>query len=731
MLTEEKIAQMHDMMQSGVASYPLHPVDNEFPWPADNLWSWLAVDHFNHLMLILPLSLLTLICLFIFLRSNPLPPRQKKMREKYFFKWGALIIWLAGVALYIVGFCHEGTKHSPIALLLRASLSSLEMFVSHSDLLEVAPYWKAQPIYMTLFATVHFLAVALSAMFAIRYVGFRILSWLKLKTWTLFHPTYNLYIFFGISEASCLLAKDIKKERKGETNLIIFVDSPLAEEEEQQRLSFSHIFGLFSYRRTVIEKVSGLHAILIHSSASLADGNTTELPPLAYAGLSYLLKLIKKAEKTYLFFLSAEEDVNVKSVIHLINGKEIKGESVKIFCHARKDNRNSVLENNVKVKVIDSSWLSVVALKTQVKVAPESKDGEEVPLARREYANHPIDFVEIDSTRCVADSPFTALVIGFGETGRDALRFLYEFGQFPTSEKVKKGFECYVCDEKMSMLEGRFLMQTPALVDNDSVHLLNLSFESSAFWKQMESIICRLNYVVIAVGNDEKGISLAADLYRFALRHRGGKIGNLRIYVRAYKLENEDRLRSVASYSDQAICLFGVPTEIYTWRNIIDDKLHKMSKAFYDSYCKTNPSSKNKTWDERHKCLMKGDKWDRQSIRRKETQDMANCLHVYTKIKLAGGIDKMRNRVPGTESYTNLAICEHMRWMASHEMMGYIRMSKEIEKEVGEKDSCHEQTKQHKCIVPWHLLSEHHHHNDSAVVNTTIALLADQKKPER
>lgn len=730
MKTEEKIAQMYDIVQPGMASHPSHLVDNEFPWPADNLWNWLAVDHFNHLLLILPISILTLICLFIFLRSNPLPPHQKKMREKYFFKWGALIIWLAGVALYIVGFCHEGTKHSPLALLLRASLSSLEMFVSHSDLLEVAPYWKAQPVYMTLFATVHFLAVALSAMFAIRYVGFRIFSWLKLKTWTLFHRTYNLYIFFGISEASCLLAKDVKKERKNETNLIVFVDSPLAEEEEQQRLSFSHIFGLFSYRRTVIEKVSGLHAILIHSSATLADSNTTGMLPLAYAGLSYLLKLIKKAEKTYLFFLSADEDVNVKSVIHLVNGKEIEGEDVKIFCHARKDNRNSVLENNVRVKVIDSSWLSVVALKTQVKVEPESKEDEEVPLARRVYANHPINFVEIDSTRCVADSPFTALVVGFGETGRDALRFLYEFGQFPTSEKVKKGFECYVCDEKMALLEGRFLMQTPALVNNDAVHLLNLSFESSAFWEQMESIIRRLNYVVIAVGNDEKGISLAADLYRFALRRRGGKIDNLRIYVRAYKLENEDRLRSVACYSDQAICLFGVPTEIYTWRNIIDDKLQEMSKAFYASYCKTNPSSENKTWDKRHEGLMEGNKWDRQSIRRKETQDMANCLHVYTKIKLAGGADKMRNVSPGTESYINLAICEHIRWMASHEMMGYIRMSKEIEKEVGEKYSCHEQTKQHKCIVPWHLLSEKHHNNDNGVVNTTIALLEDRKKPE-
>lgn len=43
----------------------------------------------------------------------------------------------------------------------------------------------------------------------------------------------------------------------------------------------------------------------------------------------------------------------------------------------------------------------------------------------------PVDYVDIDKEKGVVTSTFKALVVGFGTTGQDALRFLYEFRLLP------------------------------------------------------------------------------------------------------------------------------------------------------------------------------------------------------------------------------------------------------------------------------------------------------------
>lgn len=92
----------------------------------------------------------------------------------------AFFIWMCGVVLYMVGFNEHGSAASNIALLLRSSLSSMEMFVSHSDLIEVKEELHGNPTYMALFALTHFCAVAISAIFILRLFGFRLLSWVKI-----------------------------------------------------------------------------------------------------------------------------------------------------------------------------------------------------------------------------------------------------------------------------------------------------------------------------------------------------------------------------------------------------------------------------------------------------------------------------------------------------------------------------------------------------------------------
>ena len=104
-----------------------------------------------------------------------------KVKIKLFrhLKIQAFLIWMCGVILYMVGFNEHGSAASNVALLLRSCLSSMEMFVSHSDLIEVKEELHSNPTYMALFALTHFCAVAISAIFILRLFGFRLVSWMK------------------------------------------------------------------------------------------------------------------------------------------------------------------------------------------------------------------------------------------------------------------------------------------------------------------------------------------------------------------------------------------------------------------------------------------------------------------------------------------------------------------------------------------------------------------------
>ena len=50
--------------------------------------------------------------------------------------------------------------------------------------------------------------------------------------------------------------------------------------------------------------------------------------------------------------------------------------------------------------------------------------------------SHPVNFVDVDTATATVSSVFTALVVGFGETGSDVFKFLYEFSSFIKGVKL-------------------------------------------------------------------------------------------------------------------------------------------------------------------------------------------------------------------------------------------------------------------------------------------------------
>ena len=197
---------------------------------------------------------------------------------------------------------------------------------------------------------------------------------------------------------------------------------------------------------------------------------------------------------------------------------------------------------------------------------------------------------------------------------------------------------------------------------------------------------------------------------------------------------------------------FGQSEKIYSYDMIIREELLTQAKTYQKQYCEMK--GEKELWDLRHElltCAKKkdnkkrdehGDKLiydvpigervvslnDMRSLRRKESQDLSNSLHKETKLYLlrnALGCDAdwqdfmkryfmddgkpNRNGSYATIVYPkltekenqavlNLARLEHLRWNASHEMLGYTKGN--------DLHSCDERTRKHNCLRPWEELDK-------------------------
>lgn len=188
------------------------------------------------------------------------------------------------------------------------------------------------------------------------------------------------------------------------------------------------------------------------------------------------------------------------------------------------------------------------------------------------------------------------------------------------------------------------------------------------------------------------------------------------------------------------IYIFGEDIKTYTFRNIIDNRFEKEAASFYKKYEETSGNEikldndieamiahvpeEMKHWERRRikflqlKPNLKKYSTTLQNIlrlRRDMGQDFANSQHISTKILLADkALEKLETSIDWTSlerrDYVNyfeketdrpvdepykkildtLAQTEHLRWNASHELLGYVR--DEVKDDVRLK---------HKCIVAW------------------------------
>ena len=558
----------------------------------------------------------------------------------------AIIVFGAGVVLYMFGFDYEGTAGNWLALFLRSITASMEMFVSESELIEVREACKEDVIYMLLFAVTHFLAICVSAALIIHLLGTRLKSYVFMRwPWS---KKKELFVFFDLSQESLSLAKDIHRTRKSKDYQIIFVKTPM-EESHLERFSFSHILSFADNRNETIEQLTEIGAYLTYSrksvSIEMAENEWNET-----VGLNTLRHYIQRSAntekyKTHFFCLSPNEDNNINTAVAL-SKRYSDDKKYSVYCRA---NHDSITESfsNLNLKFIDSASLAVMELKKKV-----------------EY--QPVSFVTPDTKTGVATKPFRSMIIGFGETGFEVFRFLYEFSSFVGKESKENPFHCDIIDPKAKQLENSLYLHCPGLeekANKDGAHIILLhegTIENNR--NVVKELISSVDYIVICTDNEKENLSIGITLLNLAYKYRSN-LEKLAIFIGINDNREYKKAQEIAKFYNESgkkdkkenlyeftLVPFGSKKQLFTYKNIIDEDVLNKAKEFYFEYQKTSnlldtkeaykcAENKKKEWEKRREEKKQNvDKglWNKNELTQKEAQDMANAWHIQTKLYLVG-----------------------------------------------------------------------------------------------
>lgn len=687
--------------------------------------------------------------------GNPKDHLPENVRRKHNLQLlGKIIIWVwsGGWLLYFLAIAIAKTPHVGAELLWRSAISSLNLFLTNIDSTIIDDI-QGHDILKGLISCVGFAAVICTVLLILSLVLYRLMAYLHIKHLIINDNRNHLYVFFGMNDASKLLADSVYKEDP--QSVIVFIESSQSNDSEQDDDKidgWKNLVNLLTYRRKVfLEANEDERRALTISNCDICSLDTKdnfETDVLGNIGIESVKRLIQDLKSVnnsqlHVFFLSEDRDNNVQSTAILANDDLIGAKEfpTTIYCHARRNTINRIIEDlgigtekRIAVRILDSSHLAIEHLKRDVK-------------------NHPVSYVSVqelnEENPGSVSSEFVSLVMGFGETGQEAVEFLYEYGAFVHKDATqydskRSPFGCYVMDSDMKRLEGHFVSGIPNVYckksgewgkDDALIKFYAYDYRSDVFFTRvLDDIAHKLNYVVVAIGDDEENMTVAVEILRY-VRKKRENLDHFCIYVRAYEKGSFKYLNDIANHYNKRlgkddnddvkkIILFGQNEQIYTYDLVINDRYLKDGRDYYETYrsLQIDPANDDGPWDKRHNDTLNDKritKWERMSkIRRKESQDRSNALHAQTKLKLfqetigeenvkdfALRVLQQRTGKQARITYPllspsenllmlNLAMCEHLRWNAAHEMMGYVNNDSDEHK-------CDERTRKHNCLKPW------------------------------
>lgn len=630
------------------------------------------------------------------------------------------LLWIAGFVLYTIGFYRDYLSFSSVVP--NSIISSFKMFLLNNDISRVSDVLKNDNTYMILFTLCHFFAVLMTIMWLAKLIGFRISQYFRYALYSVrSHDDDIVNVFWGVNDASLILADSISshKDGSGKRNVIVFVDTDEASSSDTQKnITLSNLFEITKLSKFERGNIEDLKAYVAVCHYDISDFHDDNKDLLKYIRQERLKKIIDTAYRTRIFILSDNEDKNIYSALNMLQDPVFSNKT-DITVYARNSSEMTYDEKNLKV--IDPSYLAVAQLKI---------NGD----------CHPVNNVRINSADSTVVSEFNSMVLGCGPVGRHAFRFLYEFASFVDSEGKKVPFTCHIVDKEMDMLSGSIRMSMPA-IGEDELKLVKTEIGSNHYWDLVQKSIVGMNYVIIALSDDDQAIETAIDLYKTALRLRSNDLNGLDIYVSCTGAQNyhkmkvmADRINSANRNSGGRIVVFGDLSSIYTYDLIIEDDLLKQAKEFHKAYEESIGvvyESADIAWErsfgeDMYSKIMNDNPGSTQmnvgeDITRRIMQNLSNSLHKSTKYKLLGlDANNLHDFRAGQKQNVrlkleNLAKCEHIRWESSHKLMGYTYNPK---KSII--------LKHHDCLTSWDNLDDMTRSYDYNVVTTSINLYTEE-----
>lgn len=721
------------------------------------------------------------ICIWWKTHQQAIQPTTAKRHVQLFLLLKLMFfIWSIGWVCYTCALWygkdgqHQQIDSTPLELLLRSAICSANLFFANIDS-NVFDNIVGEAWLRGVLSGCAFLAVLTTVALFISLIYSRVRAYCQLYLKKINNGNNHLYVFFSTSEKSLLLASDVLGAKGDKQATVVFVEcnTTSAVDRNHDVISpwqrFSQLFvypradeSKFPKSERVLNTVADCH---IHQ---LEYGTTNVWES---AGLNRLKQLIAKLNKAKdaddsrinLFFLDDCEEENLCAARLMASDETLRSIKVEthIFCSAQLNPLSVAIEHiktkpqHVHVHILDVARLSIETLKRNVE-------------------NQPISFVDIDTTESnigQVKSKFTSLIVGFGSTGQYAADMLYEYGAFvdagSTEKKTHRSpFQCIVVDKDIANLKGSYLVNRPAIEQQPEPLIAFHEYDclvEDFYHEVLEPMVAELNYVVVAIGDEKQNIAVALDILDF-VKTRREDMNHFHIYIRAFGQNETKHLENILLYHNQQhkaeiLRLFGKDEEIFTYELIVSEYFRNQGKRYYDQYRKLKlDNSSGQDWDERHHAIWTPGQtpawYEANGLQRKEIQDLSNALHASTKIEIirrcVGDVQAFSQRVlqkmrldnrnfyfdalsqQDRQLIIHLAMLEHIRWNASHEMLGYVSNMDTYK--------CDEKTKRHHCLIPWEQLDEisskvdyggeDFKRYDYGVVITTLQMYLEDIRPQ-
>lgn len=641
---------------------------------------------------------------FVFLYKNTGRRRDSKVMGS-----SVAAIFAAGLLLHLVIYYRTAVARESlydlVTILYYSIQHSLKMFLGNTPIYRMLGDIKDMPVFYQLYVLVFYMAVLTSGFLIFNFLSRSLYTrrWLKKRKNREQASKGGNSIFLGVNRYAELLAGNIRKEAtdSDEKGMIIFIDLP-DKNDAMARLSIWDILRQFLTARPNRGK-DVPYDIRLKASDNMKG----------------LMKWLENKEND-VYILSDDMGSNITLAEKLLEHPAVR---CHIYCHARRDGLiakyDGIADLEDQLTIIDSSFLAVEGLK-------------------RNPDLHPVNYVNVGvengrKAGYVSDEGFTSAVIGFGETGKESLSFLYEFGAFPAKDGSKAPFKCYVFDNEMERASSEFMRKVPG-VNRSEIELLTVCINTPAYWKKIEEIIDRLNYVVVSLGDDKITLNTAIDIAEYAYRYRRSDDpdNNLKNFVILFRLCDPERIDNLTLNSANRIfggCLkpFGDIKDIWNHDIISNRSMNVLAERFYNSYETLAGGAVTVSWGDKIKSRTKGSYKDRCKALRQIAQNHSNCLHMETKKRICDAYyHKFAGNIVSPSAFDEtchyagvsdevgkvleyLAIGEKLRWNASHEILGYVR---------GEETD--DQIKTHKYLGTYDELEPQVRHYDWLVVRNSL-----------